>query len=254
MAAIRRDFLPRDLRGAIEDAGVDGVISVQARQNLQETDWLLGMAGEHDFIRAVTGWLPLAEPGIEAVLEKYAVDPYLRAVRHVVQDEPDDDFILGDDFNRGISLLNRFDLIYEILIFEKHLPQTISFVERHPETLFVLDHIAKPRIGERLMQPWMVHITELAEHPNVYCKLSGMVTEAGALQPSAELLRPYFGAVLEAFGPQRLMFGSDWPVSLVSITYGGWLRMVKDFIAELSTAEQELILGGNAARVYRLTE
>ena len=252
MSVIRRDFLPEDLKQTISAAGVDGVISVQARQLLKETDWLLRLARENDFILGVTGWLPLSDDDAEEHLEKYAVKEKLKAVRHVIQDEADDYFILRKDFNRGVSLLKKYDLVYEILIFEKHLPQTIDFVDRHQDQIFVLDHIAKPLIKDNIIYPWKKNITELAKRPNVFCKVSGMVTEADFKTWTPEQLRPYFNVVLEAFGPERLMFGSDWPVCLVAAGYGEWLQTVKGFISGLSENEQKMILGGTAQRVYGL--
>jgi L-fuconolactonase len=252
MSVIRRDFLPEDLKQTISAAGVDGVISVQARQSLKETDWLLRLARENDFILGVTGWLPLSDDDAEEHLEKYAAKEKLKAVRHVVQDEEDDYFILRKDFNRGISLLKNYGLIYEILIFEKHLPQTIDFVDRHQDQIFVLDHIAKPLIKDNIIYPWKKNITELAKRPNVFCKVSGMVTEADFKTWTPEQLRPYFNVVLEAFGPERLMFGSDWPVCLAAAGYDDWLKTVKGGISGLSEDEQEMILGGTAQRVYGL--
>ena len=250
MSVIRRDFLPEDLKKTIAEAGVDGVISVQARQALKETDWLLKLARENDFIFGVTGWLPLADDNAEEHIEKYASYEKLKAVRHVIQDEEDDYFILRKDFNRGVGLLKSHDLVYEILIFEKHLPQTIDFVDRHEEQVFVLDHIAKPLIKENIIYPWKKNIQELAKRPNVFCKVSGMVTEADFSSWTPEQLKPYFHVVLEAFGSERLMFGSDWPVCLVASGYSTWLDTVKGFVAELSADEQKMILGETAQKVY----
>ena len=178
MAALRRDFLPEDLQPLIESAGIDGVVSVQARQTEVETEDLLAFGRENDFIRGVVGWAPLADPGVDAVLERWSGEEKLKAIRHVVQDEPDDLFILGDEFNQGVGRLERFGLLYDILIFEKHLPQTIAFVDRHPNQRFVLDHIAKPRIREGSIETWRADIGRLAERENVACKISGMATEA----------------------------------------------------------------------------
>lgn len=252
MAALRRDFLPEHLRQEIAHTGIDGVISVQARQTLAETDWLLSLAEEHDFIKAVVGWVPLADAGIRAVLEKFAARPKLRAVRHVVQDEPDDRFILGGDFNRGVALLREFGLVYDILIFERHLSAAIEFVDRHPRQIFVLDHIAKPRIRDGAIEPWRRHITELAKRTNVFCKVSGMVTEADWRQWDEKQLRPYWDAVLAAFGPKRLMFGTDWPVCLAAATYTRWVEVVTNFAAQLSADEKAWLFGKTAAAAYGL--
>jgi len=253
MSRIRKDFLPLDLKETIQSAGVDGVISVQARQSLEETDWLLKLAGENDFVLGVTGWIPLVDKDIEDYLAKYISHNKFKAVRHVIHDEPDDDFILRKDFNRGVSKLLIHNLVYEILIFEKHLPQTINFVDRHPNQVFVLDHIAKPRIKDNILSPWKENMAELAKRDNVFCKLSGMVTEADFQRWTPGQLQPYVEILLELFGSERLMFGSDWPVCLVASEYGQWLDTVKGFIQQLSNDEQELILGGNAERVYSVS-
>lgn len=252
MAAIRRDFLPADLKPTLDTAGVDGVVSVQSRQKLEETDWLLKLAAETEFMRGIVGWLPLASDGISDVLAQYATNPWLKAVRHVVQGEPDPEFILGKNFNRGISRLKDFNLVYDILIFERQLPNTIRFVDQHPNQAFVLDHIAKPRIKANELEPWADNIRELAKRENVSCKISGMVTEADFRSWTSEQFQPYFDVVLEAFGPQRLLFGSDWPVCLVATEYGGWLSLVKQVLGKLSQHEQELIFSKNAIQTYQL--
>lgn len=252
MSRIRRDFLPDDLKKVTEKADVDGVISVQARQTVEETEWLLEMASENDLIKGVTGWVPLVEDNITEYLDRFSNDKKLKAVRHVVQGEPDDNFILRKDFNRGIKKLTDYDLIYEILIFEKHLPQTIRFVDDHPGQVFVLDHIAKPRIKENIISPWKENIRELARRENVFCKLSGMVTEADYNSWTTAGLKPYADVILDAFGPERLMFGSDWPVCLVAAEYEQWIKTVRSFIQELSENEQEMIMGKTAEKVYTL--
>ncbi|QEG36684.1 amidohydrolase family protein [Bythopirellula goksoeyrii] len=252
MQRIRRDFLPKDLQPQIQAAGIEGVISVQARQSLTETKWLLQLADENEFIRGVVGWVPLVTPIVGETLQQLATNPKLRAVRHVVQDEPDDDFILRDDFNQGIGLLQQFDLAYDILIFERQLTQTIAFVDRHPNQVFILDHIAKPRIGANLIEPWRRNITNLAKRQNVYCKLSGMVTEGHFADWSSAQLRPYWEVVLQAFGPSRLMFGSDWPVCLVACDYVRWFETVVTFAAQLSEAEQQSLFGATAVEAYSL--
>lgn len=252
MAALRRDFLPDDLRQEIAHADIDGVVSVQARQTVEETAWLLELAAEHSFIKGVVGWVPLAGAGVRKELEKFSSHPKLRAVRHVVQAEPDDRFILGADFNRGVALLREFRLIYDILIFERHLPASIEFVDRHPQQVFVLDHIAKPRIKENALEPWRKNIKELARRANVFCKVSGLVTEADPKHWSEEQLRPYFDTVLEAFGPKRLMFGTDWPVCLTGITYVRWVEQISRFAGKLSTDERAWLFGKTAVEAYKL--
>jgi len=252
MKIIRRDFLPADLKATLAAAKVDGAISVQARQSLEETDWLLSLADEHEFLRGVVGWVPLASADVESHLQRYASRKKLRGVRHVVQGEPDDRFILGDAFNRGISLLKKFGLRYDILILEKHLPPTIEFVDRHPQQVFIVDHIAKPRIRAVEIADWRRDITELAKRPNVYCKVSGMVTEADYREWTPATLQPYFDVVLNAFTPQRLMYGSDWPVCLVACGYQKWIDTVRGWTAPLSAAEQARIFGQTAIEAYGL--
>lgn len=252
MKAIRQDFLPEQLSKTIEEAGIDGVITVQARQMIEETDWLLELARQTPFMKGVVGWLPLMEDNLECHLIKYSEESLLKGLRHVIQGEDDPEFMLRSDFNRGISMLKKYGLVYDILIVERQLPNTIQFVDRHPNQPFVLDHIAKPLIGKNELLPWKDNIRELARRPNVCCKLSGMVTEADFQHWTPEQLQPYFEVVMEAFGPKRLMFGSDWPVCLVATTYKSWLNLVRKNIAAFSREEQAGIMGGNAARVYGL--
>jgi L-fuconolactonase len=252
MDVIRRDFLPDDLAAVLTTAGIDGTVAVQARQTLEETRWLLDLADRHNFMRGVVGWVPLVEGSVGRELEILAHRPKLRAVRHVLHDEPDDFYMLRDDFNRGIALLKDFGLGYDLLIFERHLPQTIEFVDRHPAQVFVVDHIAKPRIREGAISPWRENLEELAKRPNVFCKLSGMVTEADWRSWTISQLRPYAEAALEIFGPPRLMFGSDWPVVLVAAEYNRWVQTVRAMISGLSESEQARILGGTAMEAYRL--
>ncbi|MEO7143032.1 MAG: amidohydrolase family protein, partial [Bryobacteraceae bacterium] len=176
MCKLRRDFLPSNLADELRAAGIDAAVSVQARQTLEETAWLLELADQHEFLAGVVGWAPLIEAGVEAAIERFASHPKLKGVRHVLQDEPDGDYMLRADFNQGIARLRAHALVYDILIFERHLPQTIQFVDRHPHQIFLLDHIAKPRIKDGSLSPWRSRMMELAKRENVWCKLSGMVT------------------------------------------------------------------------------
>ena len=252
MKVIRTDFLPETLEKTIGEAKVDGVISVHARQSVEETEWLIGLAHQNQFMKGVVGWLPLCQDDIEVYLIKYSGEKILKGLRHVVQGESNPDFILGKDFNRGISLLKRYSLVYDILIVERQLPNTIRFVDQHPCQPFVLDHMAKPRIGRNELSPWKENIRELAKRENVNCKLSGMVTEADFNHWTPEQLIPYFDVILEAFGPDRLLFGSDWPVCLVATTYRSWAYLVMKNISTFSETEQAKIMGGNAVRIYDL--
>ncbi len=252
MGSIRRDFLPDDLRAEIESVGIKAVVTVQARQTLEETEWLLELAHRHDFIRGVVGWVPLADWRVTEYLERFAGDPKLKAVRHVLHDEPDDHFMLRKDFNAGIATLPRFGLAYDILIFERHLPQTIEFVDRYPNQIFIVDHIAKPRIKDRLISPWREQIHRLAERHNVYCKISGMVTEADWHAWTIGDLEPYFFIVLSAFGPERLMFGSDWPVVRLASSYQRWFETVCNALSRLSDSEKQRIFEDTAVHAYKL--
>jgi L-fuconolactonase len=252
MSTIRRDFFPDDLQREIAAAEVGGVISVQARQSVQETRWLLALATQHQFIRGVVGWAPLTDPNVQEVLVELAADPKLLGLRHVLQDEPDSSYILRDDFNRGICELKPLGLVYDILIFERHLPQTIQFVDKHPDQIFVVDHLAKPRVKDGQISPWRENILELARRPNVYCKISGLVTEADWSRWTVDDFRPYFQTALSAFEPRRLMFGSDWPVCLLAASYRRWVSIVERVVSGLSVSEQERIWSGTAVEAYGL--
>jgi L-fuconolactonase len=252
MDVLRRDFLPADLAPVAKAAGIGGTVAVQARQTIEETDWLLLLAAENPLIRGVVGWAPLIAERVEESIERLAGNQLLKGLRHVLHDEPDDNYMLRPDFLRGVGLLARYNLVYEILIFERHLPQTLEFVDRLPGQKFVVDHAAKPRIREAMMEPWRTLMIELARRPNVYCKISGMVTEADWRNWRVEHLRPYFETVMEAFGPRRVMFGSDWPVVLLAGEYSLWADTVRSLAAKLSPEERDALFRGTATSVYRL--
>lgn len=253
MVALRRNFLPDDLQEEICAAGIDRTIAVQARQSLEETEWLLKLAGEHDFIAGVIGWLPLAADNIDELLRKYTADPKLVGLRHVIQDEPDERFILGEAFNRGVRAMLKHRLTYDILIFDFHLPQAIKFVDGHPpEQIFVLDHIAKPKIRRGELEPWRSHIRELAARQNVFCKISGLVTEADLKNWQPDDFKIYLDEALAAFGSSRLIFGSDWPVCTAGVTYRDWVALIENYICKLSQDEQNNIMGLNARNAYRI--
>jgi L-fuconolactonase len=250
-AVLKKDFLPDDLEPLLEASQLDGSIAVQARQFVKETDFLLELAARHPSIKGVVGWVPLCDARVGEYLEKYAGEEKMVGFRHVVHDEPDELFILRPDFNAGIKALSRYPLCYDLLVFERHLPQTITFVDQHPGLPMVLDHIAKPRIHPTTFDhTWAVNIQRLAEREQVSCKLSGMVTEVMDETWTEALLKPYFEVVLEAFGPDRIMFGSDWPVCLLRSTHPQWVQTVASLIATLTASEQAAIMGGTAERVY----
>lgn len=254
MAALRRDFLPQELQPLLAGEGFAGSIAVQARQSLEETRWLLELAAHNDVVQGVVGWVNLRSSDLAAQLHQFAQNPKLVGVRHVVQDEPDDDFMLGSEFRRGIRRLRDYDLAYDILIYPQQLPAAIQLVRDFPEQRFVVDHIAKPRIAEGRIEPWNHNIRELAKSSNVFCKLSGMVTEARWHDWKPEDFRPYLDVVLDTFTPGRLMVGSDWPVCTVSASYSRTIELVRDYIGTLTSAEQDSILGENCARFYRIRE
>ncbi len=252
MRVLQRDYLPDELLPLLQTLGFDGTIAVQARQTVEETEWLLQLAEAHDFIRGVVGWVDLFSPGLIPTLEKYAKYPKFVGVRHVVHDEPDDDFMLRLGFRRGISRLLAFGLTYDLLLYPRHLPVAVKLLQEFPEQPFVLDHIAKPAIRDGQMNPWREQLIRLAEFPNVFCKLSGMVTEAKWKQWRPEDFHRYLDIVLDAFGSDRVMIGSDWPVCSLSGDYSSAMRIVMDYIQPLSAEARENILGGNCARFYQL--
>jgi L-fucono-1,5-lactonase len=252
MAAIRRDFLPPDLKRELDAVGIDGAVAVQSRQTLEETHWLLDLAEKHDFLKGVVGWVPLTDSNVRKTLDGLADRRKLKGVRHIVQAEPDEKFILRDDFNAGVRLLADYGLVYDILIYESHLPQAIEFADRHPNQMFVLDHLAKPRVKANQVEPWRTNVRRLAQRQHVYCKISGLVTEADWKLWTEAQLSVYLETVLDAFGPSRVMFGSDWPVCLVASSYEKWYQVVSRFCEKLTPHEQARIFGGTAIEAYRL--
>ena len=250
MAAIRRNFLPDELGNEIRPAGVDAVISVQARTSLEETHWLLENAERHDWIAGVVGWVPLEASGLADTLERITgAHPKLRGVREVMQGRPAG-ALLASPFNDGISLLKEHGLAYDLLILEDQLGEALAFADRHPAQTIVIDHMAKPRIRDGSRPQWECDLREMAKRPHVYCKISGMVTEARTCTP--EVLRPFFEIAVEAFTPSRLMFGSDWPVSLAEISYGQWIATVRSWTSGWSGAERDYFFGATACRAYQL--
>ena len=252
MERLARDHLPADLGALAAAAGIGGTVAVQARQSLEESRWLLELADASPLVRGVVGWVDLRSDEVDRQLEALAARPKFVGVRHVVQDEPDPRFLLGEAFGRGIGRLARHGLVYDLLLYPVQLPAAAELVRRFPEQPFVLDHLAKPRISERLFDPWRADLAALAAAPNVTCKLSGMVTEAAWGKWKRADFVPYMETALEAFSPRRLMFGSDWPVCTLSAEYADVVGIVDDFLARLSPDEREAIRGGNAVRVYGL--
>jgi L-fucono-1,5-lactonase len=251
MATIRRDFLPADLQPLLENTRFQGSVIVQVRQTLEETRWLLKLADANPFILGVVGWVDLCAPELRAQLESFAGRAKLVGIRHIVQSEPDG-FLLKPDFLRGISVLEEFDLAYDILIYPKHLPTAMEFVRRFPRQRFVLDHLAKPPIKRGAIDSWARGIREIASFPNVFAKLSGLVTEADWKAWTPEDIWPYLDVALECFGPGRLMIGSDWPVCLCAASYERAMSVVRQYLDRCAVGEREAVLGENAAKFWRL--
>ena len=250
MEDLQSDHLPANLCPLLAAARIDGTIAVQARQTLEETRWLLSLARQHAFIKGVVGWVDLCSPDVREQLARFSADPKFVGVRHVVHDEADDKFMLQESFIRGIGALAEFGLTYDLLLFPQHLPVSCELVARFPEQPFVLDHIAKPFIKDGVLVPWDADLRRLATFPNVVCKVSGMVTEAAwnAWEPAD--FRPYLDVVFEAFGAERMMFGSDWPVCTVAASYREVVSIVTDYFEGLSADERAAVWGGTAARFY----
>lgn len=252
MHVIRRDFLPEQLEPLLQWHRIEGCVAVQADQSEQETAFLLDLASRHSFVKKVVGWIDLAADDVGDKLASLSEHPRLAGFRHILQAEPPGK-MSQPTFRRGIGQLEAHGFTYDILIFPHHLEAAIELVDAFPRQSFVVDHLAKPRIKEKTMEPWKKQIVELARRPHVYCKLSGMVTEADHQHWKADDLRPYMEVVLEAFGASRLMFGSDWPVCLLAADYGRVLHSVESFISQLSHDEQADILGRTACRFYKIT-
>jgi L-fuconolactonase len=252
MDKLRRDYLPTDLSPLINAAGIVGTVAVQARQSLEETSWLLQLADDYPFVRAVIGWVDLCSEQVIDQLELFAQHPRFRGVRHVVHDELDDDFMLRTDFLHGLSLLSRFGLTYDLLLFPRHLPVACEVAERFPDQLFVLDHIAKPLVRTEQTEPWASYLQRLARYSNVACKISGLVTESDWDSWKTEDFTPYLDIVLNAFGPQRLMIGSDWPVCTLAGEYQSVIHLAEEYLLKLSGDEQRAIWATNPMSFYGL--
>jgi L-fuconolactonase len=252
MSVIRRDFSPSDLAKVYQENSIDGCVAVQADQTLEETDFLIDLASINNFIKGIVGWVDLRAENIENVLEKYSTDKIVKGFRHVVQGEADHNFLLRPNFSRGISLLEKHNFTYDILVFPHQLGSVLEFVKKFPHQKFVIDHIAKPYIKDGYFEGWATMMTAIGKHKNVSCKMSGMVTEADFNIWTPEQIHPYMDTVLEAFGSKRILFGSDWPVCLVAGNYSKIKKLTTDFISQLSKIEQNSIMGNNAIEFYNL--
>lgn len=252
MHVLKRDFGPADLKPHLDATGIGGSVAVQARQSVEETEYLLRLADTTESVLGVVGWVDLCSDDAQAQLERFGAHERFVGVRHVVQDEPDDRFLLREDFLRGVALLKEHDLTYDVLIYPSQLPAALEFVERFPDHRLVLDHIAKPPIGRRELEPWAGQVEKLAKHENLYCKVSGMVTETEWHGWKTDDFTPYLDVVFEAFGARRILIGSDWPVCTLSATYLEVMDIVHQYISTLSDADKAAVLGGNAIDFYDL--
>lgn len=252
MSVIRRDFLPQHLEAEVKQNWIGGVVTVQARQSLEETEWLLRLADQHDFIKGVVGWVDLCSPDAEKQLKRFASNKKFVGVRHVVQDEPDDRFMLRPDFQAGISLLEKYNLTYDILIYPRHFPMAVALVDRFPDQKFVLDHMGKPFIKDGTLEPWKSDITELASYKNVWCKVSGMVTEADWRQWKPEDFYPYLNVVEEVFGYDRIMLGSDWPVCLLAGSYKEVMNVPATYFRNVPEGTMRKLGSENCIQFYGL--
>lgn len=252
MSALRRDFLPADLKPELARAGFDGSVAIQACHTREETRWLLELADRESWILGVVGWVDLRSLDVRSELSELAQNPKLLGIRHVVQSEPDDRFFMQPDFLRGINALEEFGLTYDILIYPRHLPVTSEFVARFPRQRFVLDHLAKPLIKRRQVKPWAADIGALAKFTNVMCKLSGLVTEADWQDWKPDDIAPYLDVAFEVFGPERLMIGSDWPVCTVAASYARVMELIINYLDRFPAEARDAVLGGNAERFWKL--
>jgi L-fuconolactonase len=251
MSVIRKDFLPADLQPVLQQNNIDGCIAVQADQTIAETDFLLQLQKENSFIKGVVGWIDLKARDINDQLAKYKAFNALKGFRHVLQGEAPE-FMLQDNFLKGIGALKKFDYTYDILIFPTHLPAAIELVQQFPDQRFVIDHIAKPYIKAGYIEEWKKDMKAIAQYKNVHCKISGMVTEADYKNWKPGDFTPYIDVVVADFGTKRIMFGSDWPVCLVAAAYNEMLQMLQDYFAAFSFTEQEDFFGNNAAAFYNV--
>jgi L-fuconolactonase len=252
MERLAHDHLPTDLAPLLAAEGIDGSVAVQARQSVEESRWLLALTEAHPLVKGVVGWVDLRSDRVGDDLQALAANPKFVGVRHVVQDEPDPRFVLGAAFVRGLQQLRQHGLTYDLLLYPNQLAAAIELVGLLPEQPFVIDHLAKPRIAAGELESWEREIRAIARHDNVCCKVSGMVTEAARKGWKQDDFTPYLDVVLAAFGPARLMVGSDWPVCLLAGEYADVAAIPRDFFAGLSADEQAWIHGGTAARFYGL--
>jgi L-fuconolactonase len=252
MAVLKRNFLPEQFAAECAANGIDASVAVQADQSEDETNFLLELAKRNDRIVGVVGWVDLLSPRVAERLEHFSHLEKLRGFRHIAQAEKDDRFLARDDFVKGVAQLRQFGFTCDILVYARQLTAAIELVSRLPEQRFVVDHLAKPEIERKKMEPWAAQMKEIARNKNVFCKVSGMVTEADWRNSKPEDFKPYLDVVFEAFGADRLMFGSDWPVCLVAASYRQVKQLIEDYVKGYSQADKDKIFGGTAAGFYGL--
>jgi L-fuconolactonase len=252
MQVLKKNFSPSDLQPLLQEINFDGCIAVQARQSIEETNWLLQLAKQYNFIKGVVGWVDLRSPEIHNILTGYKDEKKLVGVRHVLHDEADDNFMLQPAFQNGIAALKELNLTYDLLLFPKHLPVAVKLVEKFPEQPFILDHIAKPLISKKEFSPWKEDLLELAKHPNVYCKLSGMVTESEWNNWKEDDFKAYLDIVTAVFGTNRVMIGSDWPVCTLSGSYSSTMNIIINYASQFSQEISDAILGHNCIDFYKI--
>jgi len=252
MQVIRRDFLPEDLQPILGKEQVAGTVAVQADASEQETEWLLEQACRHDFMKGVVGWTDLKAPDLPDVLRRYQAYPKLKGFRAITQGKPAEQYFDNKDFNQGVRSLHQHGFTYDLLIYHHQFPEAIRFTEKCPDQPFMLDHLGKPAIAVKEMKKWKEHMRILSANPKVYCKLSGMVTEADWQQWRYEDIAPYLEIAGEYFGVHRLCFGSDWPVCLLAGPYSQVSGILHRFLEQVRQEERECVWGGNAEEFYRL--
>jgi L-fuconolactonase len=251
MKIIQKDFLPQELQPVLSENNIDGVVAVQADQSEEETDFLMNLAEQHSFIKGIVGWVDFQNENIENKLLYYSKFPQVKGFRHIVQAEPEG-FLKNKQFLQGVQVLKKFDFAYDVLIYESQLKEAVEFVNYFPAQRFIVDHCAKPGIRDKSIVQWKKWMTEISKRKNIFCKLSGLITEAKWNQWEEKELYPYLDVVFECFGPERLVFGSDWPVMLLSGNYTGWKNLLQKYMGNFSATEQEKVFTQNAIDFYRL--
>jgi len=251
MKILRQNYLPETIASSLRRNNIDGCVAVQADSSELETHFLAELSNTHDIIKGVVGWVDLQKEDVPGRLEYFSQYPVIKGWRHIVQSEPDD-FLQRENFCRGIGLLQSFNYTYDILIYHHQLRPALKFVSRFPEQPFVIDHCAKPNIASKQIEEWKTLMKEMGKHPNVYCKISGLFTEAKWKEWSAGDFYPYLDVVFEAFGADRLLFGSDWPVMQLSGIYVQWKSLIEKYMENFDDEAKEKVFGLNAIRFYKL--